>query len=138
MSTAFCLPRPARRKPAAAILPLINVVFLLLMFIVLAGVIRSPDPFELALPSAAEGERADAADPDITLFVAASGEARFRALAGEDAIMAEVSRLAASGELQRLTLRADARVPAAHIVKLVEALRATGIAAVELQAERKP
>jgi hypothetical protein len=90
MSAPFCLPRPQRRKPAAAILPLINVVFLLLMFIVLAGVIRTPDPFALTPPSAAEGERADAADPDTTLFVAASGEARFRTLAGEDAIMAEV------------------------------------------------
>ena len=138
MSAPFCLPRPARRKATAAILPLINVVFLLLMFIVLAGVIRTPDPFALTPPSAAEGERADAADPDTTLFLAASGEARFRTLAGEDAIMAEVSRLAAAGEVQRLTLRADARVPAAHIVKLVEALRATGIAAVELQVERKP
>jgi hypothetical protein len=47
MSAPFCLPRPQRRKPAAAILPLINVVFLLLMFIVLAGVIRTPDPFAL-------------------------------------------------------------------------------------------
>jgi hypothetical protein len=69
MSASFCLPRPQRRKPTAAILPLINVVFLLLMFIVLAGVIRTPDPFALTPPSAAEGERADAADPDTTLFV---------------------------------------------------------------------
>jgi biopolymer transport protein ExbD len=138
MSASFCLPRPQRRKPTAAILPLINVVFLLLMFIVLAGVIRTPDPFALTPPSAAEGERADAADPDTTLFVSASGEVRFRSLAGEDAIMAEVGRLASAGELQRLTLRADARVSAARIVKLVEALRATGIGAVELQAERRP
>lgn len=138
MNASFSLPRPQRRKPAAAILPLINVVFLLLMFIVLAGVIRTPDPFALTPPSAAEGERADAADPDTTLFVSATGEVRFRSAAGEDAIMAEVSRLSAAGEVERLTLRADAKVPAARIVKLVEALRATGIGAVELQAERRP
>ncbi len=138
MSAHFTLPRPERRARGAAILPLINVVFLLLMFIVLAGVIRSPDPFTLTPPEAAEGEQPDAADPDATLYVSRSGEIRFRDATGEAAAVVEIARLAAAGELATLTLRADAGVPAARIVKLVEALRFTGVAQVQLQAERKP
>lgn len=138
MSTQFTLPRPERRARGAAILPLINVVFLLLMFIVLAGVIRSPDPFTLTPPQAAEGQQSDAADPDATLYVSQSGEIRFRDATSEADALVEIARLAAAGELAALTLRADAAVPAPRIVKLVEALRLTGITQVQLQAERKP
>ena len=42
MSASFSLPRPQRRKPAAAILPLINVVFLMLIFFMIAGTLAPP------------------------------------------------------------------------------------------------
>lgn len=138
MSAQFTLPRPERRARGAAILPLINVVFLLLMFIVLAGVVRSPDPFTLSPPQATEGQQADATDPEATLYVAQSGEIRFRGVTSEADAFVAIARLAAAGELDALTLRADANVPAPRIVKLVEALRLTGITQVQLQAERKP
>ena len=138
MTTTFNLLRSPRRKPAAAILPLINVVFLLLMFIVLAGVIRSPDPFTLTPPQATQGEQSDSADPQATIYVSAQGEVRFREAGGEEAALALVTSLARAGDLPAVTLRADAGAPAARIVKLVEALRSTGIARVELQAERRP
>jgi len=35
-------------------------------------------------------------------------------------------------------VRADAGVPAVRIVKLIESLRTTGIARIQLQAERRP
>jgi biopolymer transport protein ExbD len=138
MSAPFTLPRPERRARGAAILPLINVVFLLLLFIVLTGVIRTPDPFTLTPPQAAEGQQADAADPQATLYVARSGEIRFREATGEAAALVAIAQAVAAGELATLTLRADAGVPAPRIVKLVEALRFTGAAQVQLQAERKP
>jgi biopolymer transport protein ExbD len=138
MSTGFTLPRPMRRARGANILPLINVVFLLLMFIVLAGVVRSPDPFALTPPVAGQGREGEAPDPDATLYVSAAGEIRFRNAVADDAAVAEITRLAATGELTALTLRADASAPAVRIVKLVEAIRAAGIAAVELQTERRP
>ena len=138
MSTGFTLPRPQRHPRGANILPLINVVFLLLMFIVLAGVIRSPDPFALTPPVAGQGQDADPSDPQVTLYVSPAGDVRFRDASGEDAALAEITRLVAAGGLTAVTLRADAGAPAKRIVKLVEALRATGIDRVELQAERRP
>lgn len=138
MSTSFSLQRPERRPRGASILPLINVVFLLLMFIVVAGVIRSPDPFALTPTQAGQGEDAGAIDPDTTLFVSVEGGIRFRQTATEDAALAEITRLASAGELTLLTVRADARAPAADIVQLVEALRETGLEQVQLQSERRP
>ena len=119
MSTGFTLPRPQRRARGANILPLINVVFLLLMFIVLAGVVRSPDPFALTPPVAGQGHDGEAPDPDVTLYVSAAGQVRFRDTAGEEAALAQITRLAATNNLTALTLRADAGAPAARIVKLV-------------------
>ena len=138
MTHPFTLPRPQRRVRGAAILPLINVVFLLLMFIVLAGIVRSPDPFAITPPQASEGEQAEQPDADQTIFVSPSGEVRFRDAMGESAVLEVITALAAQEELSAVTLRADAGTSAARIVKLVEGLRATGIRQVQLQAERRP
>lgn len=138
MTQPFTLPRPERRARGVAILPLINVVFLLLMFIVLAGIIRSPDPFALTPPQASQGEQANSPAIDQTVFVSPTGEVRFRNVTGEQAMLDLVKLLAARDELTALTLRADAGTSAAGIVRLVEGLRATGITQVHLQAERRP
>lgn len=136
--SGFSLPRPERRSRGISILPLINVVFLLLIFIVLSGVIASPDPFELLPVQASAGEEVDAAGSDATVYVSGSGALRFRELSDETAIVALITQLAGNDAMETLTLRADAAVPAVRIVKLVESLRATGMSRIQLQAERRP
>lgn len=136
--SGFTLPRPERRSRGITILPLINVVFLLLIFIVLSGVISSPDPFELAPPEASAGEEVENVGSDAIVYVAGTGELRFRDLGDEADVMVLIAQLAGSGELETLTVRADARVPAVRIVKLIERLRTTGIARIQLQTERRP
>jgi len=136
--SGFTLPRPQRRSRGITILPLINVVFLLLIFIVLSGVISSPDPFELVPPDASTGEDVENVGSDAIVYVADTGELRFRDLADETDVLVLIGQLAGSGGLETLTVRADAGVPAVRIVKLIERLRATGIARIQLQAERRP
>ncbi len=136
--SGFSLPRPQRHSRGISILPLINVVFLLLIFIVLSGVIAAPDPFELMPAQASAGEEVDGADGETTVYVSGSGALRFRELSDEAAIVALIAQLAGTDVLATLTLRADAAVPAVRIVKLVESLRATGITRIQLQAERRP
>lgn len=136
--TGFSLPRPQQRKRGIAILPLINVVFLLLIFIVLSGVISAPDPFEVMPPRSSLGEPPDAATGDETVYVSARGELRFRGLGEEEAIAASVASLVSAGGVEALTIRADAGAPATLVVQLVERMRATGISRVELQVERAP
>jgi len=136
--SGFTLPRPQRRSRGITILPLINVVFLLLIFIVLSGVISSPDPFELVPPEASAGEDVENVGSDTIVYVADTGELRFRDLGDETDVLVLIGQLAGSGGLETLTVRADAGVPAVRIVKLIERLRATGIARIQLQAERRP
>jgi len=136
--SGFSLPRPERRSRGITILPLINVVFLLLIFIVLSGVISSPDPFKLVPPDASAGEDVENVGSDTIVYVANTGELRFRDLGDEADVLALVGQLAGSGALETLTVRADAGVPAARIVKLIERLRTTGLARIQLQAERRP
>ncbi|NNJ77349.1 MAG: biopolymer transporter ExbD [Anderseniella sp.] len=136
--SGFSLPRPQRRSRGITILPLINVVFLLLIFIVLSGVISSPDPFELVPPEASAGEDVENVGSDAIVYVADTGELRFRDLGDETDVLVLIGQLAGSGGLETLTVRADAGVPAVRIVKLIERLRTTGIARIQLQAERRP
>lgn len=136
--SGFSLPRPERRSRGITILPLINVVFLLLIFIVLSGVISSPDPFKLVPPDASAGEDVETIGSDTIVYVSGSGELRFRDLADETDIVSLVERLAGGSGLETLTVRADAGVPAVRIVKLIERLRTTGIARIQLEAERRP
>jgi biopolymer transport protein ExbD len=136
--SGFTLPRPERRSRGIAILPLINVVFLLLIFIVLSGVISSPDPFELTPPQASAGDEIEEASGETTLYVSAGGAVRFRGLSDETAVLALVAQLVGDERLEVLTVRADSGAPAQRIVKLIEGLRTTGVARVQLQAERRP
>lgn len=136
--SGFSLPRPQRRSRGITILPLINVVFLLLIFIVLSGVISSPDPFQLVPPEASAGEDVEKVGSDAIVYVADTGELRFRDLSDEVDVLALIAQLASSGGLETLTVRADAGVPAVRIVKLIESLRTTGIVRIQLQAERRP
>ncbi len=135
---SFSLPRPERRSGGISILPLINVVFLLLIFIVLAGVISSPDPFELNPPETSIGDDGENPDRETTVYVSGTGELRFRELSEEQAILALVTQFADNEGLEALTVRADAGVPAILIVKLIEKLRVTGLVRIQLQAERRP
>ncbi len=69
--------RPVSRKKESddRLIPLINVVFLMLIFFLLAGTIRPPEPFEIALPvSSSEQNRPDQTlvlmvGPDGTMFI---------------------------------------------------------------------
>jgi len=122
-------PRP--RNDEERILPLINVVFLLLIFFMLAGRLAASDPFEIAPPrSASEGP---AATQDLLVLVGADGRL---ALDGEvlEAATLEVAvaeRLAAN-DGARVRLKADGRAEATDVVAVMELLRAAGVERLKL------
>lgn len=117
-------PRP--RNDEERILPLINVVFLLLIFFMLAGRLAVSDPFEIAPPrSASEGP---AASRDMLVLVDADGR-----LALDGRIMNDRSLEAAVAERMtddgdaRVRLKADARAQATQVVAVMELLREAGV-----------
>ena len=102
------------------IVPMINVVFLLLIFFLMAAELSAPAPVSVTLPRAA-GMAAEAADVEI--YIDASGVAAFEDARGADA----VARAAAmAGPEESLTIRADAGADAAALAALLPQLAGFG------------
>jgi len=122
-------PRP--RSDDERVLPLVNVVFLLLIFFMLAGRLAATDPFPVEPPrSRGEGP---AASGELHVLVGADGRL---ALDGEE-LAPEVFRARVTERLQRqpgsrLRLKADGRAEATRVVAVMEWLREAGARRLEL------
>ena len=120
---SFSRPRRADASADDRILPLVNIVFLLLIFFMVAGQLTRADPFDIAPPrSASEG-----AAPEGPAIVLVGPDGRL-ALDGE--VMGRGPLLAAIpnrvGSDGRLRLKVDGRAEAAGVVDLVAGLKAAG------------
>jgi len=126
--------RPAGRRRGdddQRILPLINVVFLLLIFFMVAGRLTASDVFAIQPPSSASE-----ASPGSDLMVLVATDGRL-ALGGEplerQALSAAVrERLASSESGTGVRIKADGRVEARRVVAIMEELRAAGVEQLEL------
>ena len=129
---------PPRRKPEENLLPMINVIFLLLIFFLIAARMTAPEPFAVTPPQAmTEAE----AQGDFTLFIAADGLLGYREHRGDAALAALVASRTdhclstdCRADPPRLTLRADSALPAARLAALMPRLPALGFDSVELVA----
>ncbi len=110
----------------ASILPLINVVFLLLIFFMVAGSLSVTEPFKVDAPqSISEGTKA--AEP-MRLLLGSDGQLALDGqLMDEGELLAEVRlRLEADAGL-RVQLKADANTVGNRVVLLMEGLRQAGV-----------
>jgi biopolymer transport protein ExbD len=129
--------RPRReRRPSEHVVPLINVVFLLLVFFMLTGRLAAPPALDLELPvDTSPVPETQASSTDETppmLSIDADGVLALGARRVDPTELA--SALADPPEL--LALRADARVPARLLVPVLEQLEAAGISRIDLITER--
>ncbi|WGW03369.1 ExbD/TolR family protein [Tropicibacter oceani] len=117
-------PRATRSEP---IVPMINVVFLLLIFFLMTAQITPPDPFPLELPSASSG---DDPAPGQPLFLSQTGDIAFGPARGPEA-------LTAAHTAGPIRLHADQRASGETLATLLRdlaALGATDITLVTLEA----
>ena len=126
-----------QRNDEERILPLINVVFLLLIFFMLAGRIVANDPFEIAPPLSSSAGEVEA--QDLLVLVGADGRL---ALDGEaldaaslEAAVSERLRVAADTPVW---LKADGRADATQVVTIMELLRQAGVARLRLLTVPEP
>jgi biopolymer transport protein ExbD len=124
------LRRPAKRPEQENVIPLINVVFLLLIFFMLAGKLGQSDPFELTPPTS-ESERAPTERP-ATVYVGPDGQIALgdRVLALEGLEAAVRTRLADGPAVVRL--KSDQGAEANRVIDVMDALRRAGVARVTL------
>ncbi|AGA91224.1 biopolymer transport protein [Thioflavicoccus mobilis 8321] len=120
-------PRPStNRFGDNALVPLINVVFLMMIFFMLAGTIRPPDTLPVDRPLSVQGRLEDA--QLVELWMDADG----RVALGEtvlplDTLIGDLRlRLQARGET-RVLLSADDAVPTGQLRALLQRLREVGV-----------
>lgn len=108
------------------ILPLINVVFLLLIFFMIAGSLAVTEPFEIDPPTS---HSQTAHEPD-SLMILFSQEGR---LALDNQLIEEVQLLDKLAKVlqdkpdTQITLKADNGLPANQLVRFTQALYAAGV-----------
>lgn len=119
---------PVPRRDYDAVVPLINIVFLLLIFFLLAGTLGPLDPVAVDLP---EGQMDDGSAGDAAvLYIAADGLVWQGEEAMDAARAADLMR-----DMDRVTIKADAAAPADALLTLMERLRDAGIEEVMLGTE---
>lgn len=115
------------------VLPLVNVVFLLLIFFMIAGTLTSPEKFALQPPQA-EQEK-DLADQKLQLQVNNEGQLAIR----ETAITVdELKQRLAEKPAKIVQVKANADLPAKELIKLMETLTASGVSELQLITQKVP
>lgn len=109
-----------------SVLPLINVVFLLLIFFMIAGSWSVTEPFSVEPPhSASEG-----ATENDTLRLLLGKDQQLAIdgrLMSENDLLAEVKQRIAENPELRIALKADAKIAGNRVVLLMEKLREAGV-----------
>jgi len=123
--------RPDRSEER--ILPLINVVFLLLIFFMIAGSLSVAEPFEVAPPES----RSEGAHDAEGVMILMSTDGRL-ALEGEPlpeaALLARLEARLAAAPQTLVKLKADGDAPANRLVRFTQALYEAGVEKLELLA----
>ena len=116
----------SKRNDDDRILPLINVVFLLLIFFMLAGKLSAGDPFRVDPPaSLSEGP---ATAKQIEILIGSDGQlALDDALVDETGLREGVERRLGESEGVPVNVKADGGVEALRVVAVMELLRDAGV-----------
>lgn len=129
---------PERRKPQENLLPMINVVFLLLIFFLISARLTPPEPFPVAPPEAETVTEAQS-QGEFTLFLSQAGELGYLDQLGDVALTDIAAarteycgRTDCEAEPPRLTLRADRAMSASQLAALMPRLSGLGFKAIEL------
>ncbi|MEM1144586.1 MAG: biopolymer transporter ExbD [Pseudomonadota bacterium] len=113
------------------ILPLINVVFLLLIFFMVAGSLTATEPFEVTPPnSISKGEH----EPDSLTIIMGSGQ-RFalnEAIVDKESLLSEIERQLSVQPETVVTLKADNTLAANELVLFTQALNQRGLTKLRL------
>lgn len=124
--------RPTRRRSDDdSVLPLINVVFLLLIFFMVAGRLSASDPFRISPPRSASEAAVDI--EEMLILVGADGRIALDGTELDAATLAKTvgERIAEAPETP-VQLKADGRAEADHVIALMEKLRAAGLPKLQL------
>ena len=126
------------RKTGAGdnIIPMINIVFLLLIFFVLAGTLIPRPPIEFEPVTTQLSPPAEM--PADGLYVAASGQMFYRRQPIDLEGLPDAARPHADGPRPAIDMVVDRRLEARVLFQVIDALGTAGFVNVELVTERQP
>ena len=120
-----------QRNSDDGVLPLINVVFLLLIFFMLAGRLAAGDPFVIEPPKS----QSEGLNSPQEMLILVSADGRF-ALDGiemsEDAVVETAAQRRQETDSLKLRLKTDGGAPAERVVELMKRLREAGFQSLKL------
>ena len=121
------------REPV--IVPLVNIVFLLLIFFMLVGRIAPYEALEVAPPLAASGERAAERNDPVVLLAADGRLALNEEVMEEDLLLSTIARLFEEDPSLTVRIKADEALEADRLIRLMESFQELGIARLLLLTE---
>ena len=108
------------------VLPLINIVFLLLIFFLMAGAIATPDIFEVSPPSS--NNESPELSTERVILMAKDGRYAFENTAVSlDDLPALIKAAAGNNAAQKFKIKADASVHSGKVIAVMEMLRNAGV-----------
>lgn len=132
------LSTPRKKETPENIIPLINVVFLLLIFFMISAKLASHDSIEITPPVSSVAVEEEQQDGPV-IFLTSSGAIYYEEseMALKDLISdLEKDDTALPGA--KLLIKADAHAPADALLRLLTALRETPVGQVELVTQTQP
>ncbi len=125
------LPSEIQEEETDPVLPLINVVFLLLIFFIMTGALHAVDFFNINPPDSLS--QAPGALEDTIILVGAGGRLAIDNEEVDDVdLQLAVSEKLAANEKAVFRLKADGRVDAVRVVEVMELIEAVGVRGVTL------
>ena len=119
------LGRPKARQEEERILPLINIVFLLLIFFMIAGRLSAGDPFKVTPPNSMSEAMPESRD--VMILMGAEGEfALDGAVMPREAVLERLALQVAEGGDLSLHLKTDGAASAQLVVDFMADLRKAG------------
>ena len=122
--------RSGEKERGEQVLPLVNIVFLLLVFFMLAGAFTRPEPFQVT-PPRASGAAASKPSPAIVLVGAGQLAFQGELLTDLDDLRGRI-RDWAKAQPEELQVKIEGLLPAGRLVAVLRTLESAGIASVIL------
>jgi biopolymer transport protein ExbD len=120
-----------KKREFESVLPMINIVFLLLIFFMLAGTFTQPEILSITPPNA--HTRNTANQDHIVLSVDANKQFAIDATQYSEAdVLKHVSQIVRKNASSSLQLKADANLTSQHLIDVMETLSTTGLETIHL------
>ena len=118
-------PRTGRRL-LISLTPMIDVVFIMLIFFMVTGRPTVPDPFQIEPPASASEGPMNA--QELLVLIGADGRLALDGIVmSEQVLKSNVSNLLTDNQSMKVRLKADAQVQATRVIGVMEVLQQAGV-----------